>query len=176
MFVGFFFFRKKSLGGGCLLNLGIYPIQFCQWIFHQEPQSIKATGKLNDDGVDVEFSAEINYGGNRVGKMNVSVLDNLSNTAKIVGSKGTLTIPSFWSAPSLIDIDGTEKSWPFPQAKYEFNYPNSCGLRYEADEVRKCIRSDKIESELIDHNESITIARIEDEIRQQIGVKYPEDE
>lgn len=168
-------FRKKSLGGGTVLNLGIYAIQFSQWIFQQEPKSIKATGKLNDDGVDVEFSAEINYGGNRIGKMNVSVLNDLHNTATIVGSKGTLTVPSFWSASSLIDVDGTEKSWPFPQAKFEFNYPNSCGLSYEGNEVRKCIRSDKIESKLIDHNESIIIARIEDEIRKQIGVKYPED-
>lgn len=158
-----------------MLNLGVYPIQFCQWIFQQKPQSIKATGTLNDDGVDVELLAEMNYGGNRVGKMNVSVLQTFTSTATIIGTMGTLTVPSFWSATSLIDIDGSEKSWPFPEAKYEFNYPNSCGLRYEADEVRKCIRSGKTECELIGHNESITIAQIEDEIRKQIGVTYPED-
>lgn len=55
-------------------------------------------------------------------------------------------------------------------------FPNSCGLKYEADEVRKCIRSGKTESRLISHSESIAITRIEDEIRRQIGVKYPEDE
>lgn len=159
-----------------MLNLGIYAIQFCQWIYQQEPKSIKATGKLNDDGVDVEFSTEIDYGDNRVAKMNVSVVNDLNNTATIIGSKATLTVPSFWSASSLIDIDGAEKSWPFPQANYEFNYPNSCGLRYEADEVRKCLRADQLESKLIDHHESIVIARIEDEIRKQLGVKYPEDD
>lgn len=66
--------------------------------------------------------------------------------------------------------------WPLPEAKLEFNYMNSCGLRYEADETRKCIRAGKTESEHVSHNESIIIARIEDEIRRQIGVKYPEDE
>lgn len=50
------------------------------------------------------------------------------------------------------------------------------GLRYELNEVRKCIRAGKIESELASHNESLVIARIEDEIRRQIGVKYAEDD
>lgn len=68
-----------------------------------------------------------------------------------------------------------EKSWPLPEAKYAFNYMNSCGLRYEADEVRKCIRDDKIESDFVTHNESLLIAHIEDEIRKQIGVVYSMD-
>lgn len=66
--------------------------------------------------------------------------------------------------------------WPLPNAKYEFNYINGCGLIYEAEEVRKCIREGKKESENVSHNESLLIARIEDEIRKQIGVKYPQDE
>lgn len=49
-------------------------------------------------------------------------------------------------------------------------------MRYEAEEVRKCIRAGKKESEHVTHNESLAIARIEDEIRRQIGVKYPEDD
>lgn len=49
-------------------------------------------------------------------------------------------------------------------------------MRYEADEVRKCIRSGKTESEHVTHKESLLIAQIEDEIRKQIGVQFPEDE
>lgn len=52
---------------------------------------------------------------------------------------------------------------------------NSCGLRYEADEVRKCIRDDKFESDFVTHNESLLIAHIEDEIRKQLGVVYSMD-
>lgn len=53
---------------------------------------------------------------------------------------------------------------------------NSCGLIYEADEVRKCIRAGKNECDFVTHNDSLAIARIQDEIRKQVGVKYPEDE
>lgn len=72
--------------------MGTYTIQFCQWIFQNEPQSIKATGKLNDDGVDVEMTAEIKYGDDKVGTIKTSALDNLSNAAKIVGKKGEMTV------------------------------------------------------------------------------------
>lgn len=76
----------------------------------------------------------------------------------------------------MIDIDGQDKSWPLPPAKYEFNYPNSCGLRYEAEAVRNAIRSDQIELETVSHKESLIIAGIQDEIRKQIGVRYREDD
>lgn len=82
------------MGGGTILDLGIYTIQLCQWVFQQEPQSIKATGKLNEDGVDVEMTAEINYGGNKVAKIKTSALDNLSNVAKIIGKTGEITVNS----------------------------------------------------------------------------------
>lgn len=72
-------------------------------------------------------------------------------------------------------MDGGEQTWPLPQAKYDFNLPNSAGLYYEAEEVRQCIRAKHQESEFITHDESLAIARIEDEIRKQIGVVYAAD-
>lgn len=77
----------------------------------------------------------------------------------------------------MIDIDGTVKIWPLPKAKFEFNFPiNTCGLRYEADEVRNCIRAGKLERDTISHNDSIIIAHVQTEIRKQIGVKYTADD
>lgn len=86
--------RKKSLGGGSVLELGVYPIQFCQFIFREEPKSIKATGILNDDGIDLEMKAELNYGGNKIGKISSSGLVDPNNTATIIGTKGTMTVNS----------------------------------------------------------------------------------
>lgn len=75
-----------------MLDLGIYCIQFFQFVFKKEPKSIKAEGLLNDDGVDLVATAEINYGDNKVGKMKTSIIETLSNTAKINGTKGTMTV------------------------------------------------------------------------------------
>lgn len=76
----------------------------------------------------------------------------------------------------MVDIDGTEKTWPLPEAKHKFNFNNSSGLSYEAEEVRRCILAKKTQSESVKHNDSLVIAHIEDEIRKQIGVHYPADD
>lgn len=64
----------------------------CQWAFQSEPLSITAKGKLNDDGVDSEMSAELKYGDNKVGQIKTSGLKTQNNLAKIVGTKGTMTV------------------------------------------------------------------------------------
>lgn len=84
-------------------------------------------------------------------------------------------MPSFWSPLSLIETDGTVKEWPLPKARLDFNFQNSCGLRYEAEEVRKCIRSGQLQSEHASHQDSLALVRIEDELRRQLGVVYPWD-
>lgn len=48
-------------------------------------------------------------------------------------------------------------------------------MRYEAEEVRQCIRNGLLQSPNVTHSESLAVANIEDEIRRQIGVKYPAD-
>lgn len=84
--------RKKELGGGTVLDMGVYGIQLFQWVFQREPTSITATGTLNYSGVDLEMCAEIRYGDNKVGKIKTSGLETLSNTAKIIGTKGQITV------------------------------------------------------------------------------------
>lgn len=165
------------MGGGTVLDLGVYTIQFCQWIFQKEPVSIKATGTVNDDGVDMDVVAELHYGNNKVAKMRTSFLENLSNTAKIVGTKGTMTVPDFWTPTQITFNDG--KEWRFTEsaiAKHDFIYLNSIGLRYEPEQVRNGIRNGKLENEKITHEDSMIIARIQDEIRRQLGVKFPADD
>lgn len=55
-------------------------------------------------------------------------------------------------------------------------YYNSTGLSYQAEEARRCISQGLLESPLVSHEDSLLIARIEDELRRQIGVKYPQDD
>lgn len=80
------------MGGGTVLAVGIYPIQICQFVYQQPPKSIVATGTLNADGVDVEMSAEINYGDNKMSKIKASALKTLNNKATIIGTKGRITV------------------------------------------------------------------------------------
>lgn len=84
--------RKKELGGGTVLDLGVYVIQLSQWVFQQAPKSIKATGTRNANGVDADMQAEIRYGADEVAHISTSALKKLSNTAIIRGTKGEITV------------------------------------------------------------------------------------
>lgn len=88
-----------------------------------------------------------------------------------------IKLPSFWCPTCLTDIDGSAKEWELPKQKLgEFEFHNSCGLRYEAEEMRKCINEGLLECEVVTQKESLLIARIQDEIRRQIGATFSEDE
>lgn len=169
--------QKKSLGGGTILDLGIYTIQFSQFVFKESPIKIIASGSLNEEGVDVEMNAKLYYSNNRIANIHTSSVRNLKNSAIIKGTHGEIIIPDFWCPTSLIEINGKEKHLEFysdPNGKY--NYQNSEGLRFQAQAARECIKNRLIGSSRMSHTESLLIARIEDEIRKQINVKYPEDE
>lgn len=82
------------MGGSATMEFGVYLLQFCQWVFQTEPKLVKATGTLNDDGVDFEMTAELSYGENKVAIIKTSSLKMLSNAGTIVGTNGTITVNS----------------------------------------------------------------------------------
>lgn len=65
---------------------------------------MKATGTLNDDGVDLEMMAELCYGENKVAIIKASSSKMLSNAGKIVGTKGTMTVNSIIYLFSIQDL------------------------------------------------------------------------
>lgn len=89
-------FSVKELGGGVILDFGVYGIDVMQWIFQQEPKHLKATGKLNDDGVDTDIQVEFSYSGCKKATLKLSITEALTNKIKIVGTKGSMEVKSKW--------------------------------------------------------------------------------
>ncbi|XP_063985486.1 trans-1,2-dihydrobenzene-1,2-diol dehydrogenase-like [Diachasmimorpha longicaudata] len=167
--------NKKTLGGGTVLDLGVYTIQLAQFIFDGEhPVSIKASGFLNNDGVDQSMSAIMLYSNNRTATLMTHAFVTLPNEAHIIGTKGIIKIPQFW-CPVKVELPSGTVEHPLPVGPHEFNFLNSAGLRFEAMEARVCLKAGLKESPKISHAESLRIAEIEDELRRQLGVVYPQD-
>lgn len=64
----------------------------------------------------------------------------------------------------------------FPDGPFKYHYDASRGLRFEPEAIRKYIRAGKTECDVVSLNDSLIVARIEDEIRRQLGVTYPADD
>ncbi|XP_019550499.2 trans-1,2-dihydrobenzene-1,2-diol dehydrogenase [Aedes albopictus] len=167
--------RMGHLGGGTVLDLGVYNIQLALWVFQKFPDEIVAEGKLNEENVDTEMNVKLRFPCGGVAHMKTSGVKQLSNEAIITGTEGKITLYDFWCPIELTDIDGTVRSYPLANSKIECILKNSVGLRYEAEECRKRIMTGELESPIMAHKDSLDVARVLDNIRKQIGIEYAED-
>ncbi|XP_017047414.1 trans-1,2-dihydrobenzene-1,2-diol dehydrogenase isoform X2 [Drosophila ficusphila] len=164
---------NRSLGGSILMDIGIYALQLGQFVFGVSPVKILPSGtQLNKDRVDVQGEFILDYGDGRRLLALVTGLENLENDAVITGTKGEIKLSNYWCCTQLSRSNGPPDSWPLPRAKFDFHYTNTCGLRYEAEEVRRCIEKRLLESPKFTHAESLELIAITDEMRRQIGVTY----
>ncbi|KAF3843015.1 hypothetical protein F7725_001864 [Dissostichus mawsoni] len=167
---------ERKLGGGALLDLGIYCLQFIFTVFNGErPESIQATGHCIDTGVDGTAVLVLKFSGNRLAICTCSITMMLTCDAVITGTKGTIKIPDHMWCPTSLEVNGKDMQFPLPEASMPLNFTNSTGLRYEAEEVRQCLLKGLKESPGMPWAHSSLIAEVLDEARRQLGVTYDQD-
>ncbi|XP_028999305.1 trans-1,2-dihydrobenzene-1,2-diol dehydrogenase-like [Betta splendens] len=167
---------EKELGGGALLDLGIYCIQLISMVYNGEkPECIQATGVCLETGVDETVVATLKYSKDRLAVLTCSLRMELPNDAVIVGTKGTIRVPSTMWCPTSLVVNGKETQYPLPEPCLPLNFTNSTGMRYEAEEVRQCLLKGLKQSAVMSHADSLLLAEVEDEIRRQVGVVYSQD-
>ncbi|XP_078582563.1 trans-1,2-dihydrobenzene-1,2-diol dehydrogenase-like isoform X1 [Branchiostoma floridae x Branchiostoma japonicum] len=167
--------QERSIAGGGLLLLGIYPIQFATMVFGgEEPEDITVSGNLTDGGVDETVTIVLKYSHNRMATLVCSTAANFANEAYVYGTEGSVKIPFFWCPTEVIAPDGTHE-FPLPPPEKPLNFENSTGMRFEAMEVRRCLQEGLIESPLMTHAMSLQIAGILDQARKVVGVVYDQD-
>ena len=155
-----------ALGGGALLDLGIYPIQLCSLVLGS-PEHVVADGVVGVTGVDEVNAAVLRYAGDRLGVIKSAIRVGMSCTARISGTDGWIDLPAFMHCPSSLTVTagaGSERI----DASYEGN-----GLRFEIEEVHRCLSGGLTESPIMPLDETLDIATTLDAIRAQLGVVYP---
>ncbi|XP_068174473.1 trans-1,2-dihydrobenzene-1,2-diol dehydrogenase-like [Antennarius striatus] len=168
--------RLKELGGGGLLTLGVYCLQFSCMVYNGEkPESVHATGVLLDTDVDETVVVTLKFCQKRMAVFTCSVNLQLPNEAVIVGTKGTIRVPENMWCPTSLVVNGKETLYPLPEPCMPLNFRNGTGMRYEAEEVRQCLLKGLKESPVMSHADSLLLAEVEDEVRRQVGVVYSQD-
>lgn len=167
---------ERKLGGGAVLDLGIYCLQLAFMVFNGErPESIQATGHCTDTGVDGTAVLVLKFSGNRLAICTCSITMMLTNDAVITGSQGSIKLPHQMWCPTTLEVNGKEMQFPLPEAGMLPNFTNSTGLRYEAEEVRHCLLKGLKESPQMPWAHSSLLAEVMDEARRQLGVTYEQD-
>ena len=156
---------NPELGGGALLDLGVYPVSLASMVFGK-PSTITSHAILTDENVDAATSVILSYANGGQATLSCTMLAATSNSATIAGSQGRIEISGpFYRPNSFTVIQGDS------QTEYPNTYSHG-GWREEAFEIERLTRSGEIESPLMSHRETLEIMETMDEIRRQSGVRY----
>jgi len=159
--------NNPDLAGGALLDLGIYPITLADYLLNAEPEKIKATTKLGSTGVDNTTSIQLRYESGVVASLLCSSQSELDNQGWIFGTKGKIQIPNFWCAESAtLYQQGGEPTTIF--VPHTVN-----GYEFEIEEIQHCLERNQTESKILPLDISARVMLIMDDVRQQIGLRYP---
>ena len=158
---------NPDLGGGALLDVGIYPITLAYMVLGR-PQRIVSAADLGRTGVDENAAMIFSYASGALASLQCALQTETPQVAIINGTKGRITIHSQWWKPERMTVE------VYGGAPTEIHLPmTGNGYNYEAVEVGRCLREGLLESEVIPLDESLAIMRSLDEIRAQWGLKYP---
>lgn len=151
----------KDLGGGALLDVGVYPISYGMWILGNYPKKVLSSCNIGITGVDENVSAIISYDKGKELHIYGAINLNTGREATIIGTKGILKIPRFSSGEKLrVTIDNKETLFDFP---FDIN-----GFEYQIEEVNSSLRQGKIESKIMSFEDSKEVMKILDIIREQV--------
>ncbi|XP_069140152.1 trans-1,2-dihydrobenzene-1,2-diol dehydrogenase-like [Argopecten irradians] len=168
--------KEKALGGGCLLDIGIYPVQLACMVYDEMPEKITADGVLNEEGVDEGGCVILKYKGGKMANLTYSGRTCFTQcSASIHGTKASIEIPDRFWCPEKAMFPSGEVTNEVPEGRHPYNFNNSGGMRYEADHARKAIMEGKLECAAMTHRHSEMVMSISDEVRKQLGVVYDVD-
>ncbi len=161
---------NKDLGGGSLLDVGVYLV-FLTTTLLGEPKNILAKAKIGPTGVDEQCAMIFEYDNGVFASLVCSIITDNTQEASINGSKSRIQINQPFFGQTTINIFTNWK----PRGLVKFEYPSN-GLNYQVLEVHQCLDEGKIESDTWSFGDSLLVHKTVDRVREIIGLRYKEDE
>jgi dihydrodiol dehydrogenase / D-xylose 1-dehydrogenase (NADP) len=156
-----------ALGGGALLDIGIYPVSFASMIF-SKPSEVFSAATLGPTGVDEQNAIILRHADGQLAVLSCSLQANTSMEVSLMGTTGRLRIHApAWKATAMT-LSRPEKSDEMLHFPFDLN-----GFQFEAIEFMNCLRARKVESSTMPLQETLAIMKTLDTIRSQWGLKYP---
>lgn len=160
--------QNPALGGGALLDLGIYPVSFA-WDVFGAPASVHAISSPTPTGVDRQTAIILGYPGGEQAVLHTQLDARGPSTAAIIGTDARIEIDPVWYTPtsfSLIDpADAVIE-------RFDEKVPGR-GMQFQAFELERLVATGAGAGEILPPEQSVAIMGTLDEIRRQIGLRYP---
>lgn len=167
--------EQSYLGGGALLDLGVYPLSFIQSLLG-EPGMVDAVGLVNTNGVDDSDVVTLTYPG-ALAVATCSMRARSATAATVNCRHGRIELRDDFYRPTRINVcyesdlmgegvAGTTQSW-----SWDGHVPG--GLQYEAAEVARCVNAGLTQSDVMPWEDTLSVMGMMDAVRAQLGMRYP---
>lgn len=190
---------NKNLGGGALLDRGVYPLSLACHLMGR-PESVRSEAVYGETGVDDDSAMIVRHERGGLSIVHASLRSQCPNDCLIMGDRGSIQVHAPIFRPFKMTISkiedatrscaGSAQRGILTQGRFFHSlYHNSLelianafqrngsqtitmpyrgnGYHYEAEEVMRCVRAGKIESEVMPLSESLSIVEAMDQARSQ---------
>ena len=154
----------RANGGGALLDLGVYPINFA-WLFLGRPDTQQVLGTLSPTGSDATVALQWGYASGATAQLRCATTAWTPGRATISGTAGSISVEPWFLNPERLVVTTSEG-----EARIEGE-----GTAYgpQIEEVERCLREGLLESPLAPQADTIAILELIDQARADLGVRYP---
>ncbi len=160
--------NNPALGGGALLDLGIYPVSFAFDIFGA-PTVVKALAAKTGTGVDRQTALLLGFDDGRQAVLHSALDTKGPNTASILGTEGRIEVDAVWYSPTTFTVFDAEGE---VIERFDTAVAHR-GMQFQAWEFERRIREDDHSPAILPARESVRIMETLDAVREQIGLSYP---
>ncbi len=160
--------NAPALGGGALLDLGVYPISFASQVFGP-PDTVQAVATLTAAGVDAQIATMFTYRSGAIATTYSAMTTRGPNTATVIGTDGRIDIDAVWYNPANFRV------WDSSGRLVE-SYTSQVdgrGMQFQARELEALVTRDSHDSVVLPLSETLSIMQTLDHIRGLVGVTYP---
>ncbi len=160
---------KPENGGGSLLDVGIYALNFSKWYLGGEVSEILAQCDFYNS-TDSHTNVLVKYKNGALASLSSATLLRKPNEGYIYGTKGYIKVNRFY-APEKIEINMADGTSEIIETPYRGN-----GFEEQIAHVCRCVNEGLLSSPVNTPRDTLFIMKQMDEIRRLTGIKYPQDE
>ncbi|WP_234736799.1 Gfo/Idh/MocA family protein [Tellurirhabdus bombi] len=164
---------NKALGGGSLVDIGIYPL-FLAYLFLGKPKTIKASATFGETGVDEQCGMVLTYEKGEMALLSSSIKAVTNTQAYIFGDKREIFIHGRFTGSQGLTLSNTGREGKFDSQVFSFER-STFGYNYEAAHVMQCLREKRTESPTWSLDDSLNLIDLLDAVRTEAGISYAAD-
>jgi predicted dehydrogenase len=158
-----------QLGGGALLDLGVYVVSFAQMLLGT-PDTVTTAGSLFPTGVDAEASLLLGYADGRAATLNTSLRTALPGSARVFGTSGWIDVLPRFHHPQTVVLHRGDQAETITRPQL------AGGYAHELVEVTRCLQAGLAESAVMPLADTLAVQDVLQQAADQLGVHHAEAE